>query len=104
MSATAREIAERLCNKLYPAGDYWRVDEFTEIISSALEARERDVHELCEAADGMIESFELLLKEANEHFKSPTLAGVITGAFLNEPSRIRTALAKLRAGEQKGTE
>jgi len=92
----AVEIAERLCNKLYPAGDYWRVDEFTEIISSALEARERDVQELCEAAEDAhmwAARYPPYRDETSKDWNSSPVC-----------DRLRTALAKLRAGEQKGTE
>jgi len=57
----------------------------TDCISEALEARERNVQELCKAAENFLDDRPFSIRHSD------------LGRGL------RTALAKLRAGEQKGT-
>ncbi len=80
----AKEIAERI-RKEACFETYFDVGDAEQIISSALEAREQDVQELCDKAEMAADWLHLQGDNRIE-------------------DQLRTALAKLRAGEQKGTE
>lgn len=49
---------------------------------------------LRESLRGMLESYDLLVEQAESHFKNATLQGVVMGAFVGEIARARDVLSR----------